>query len=90
MRQYYSSITSKGQVTIPVEIRHRLGVPTPGKLAWVVNDEGKIEVQPIEHTFASLKGTLPPIGRRTVDFDDLIDEAMDERADRIMRNITRQ
>jgi antitoxin PrlF len=88
MRQYYSSITSKGQVTIPVEVRHRLGVSTPGKIAWVVSDEGNIEVKPIEHSILSLQGTLPPLGRQTVDFDDLINEAMEERADRIVRNIS--
>ena len=38
-----SSVTTKGQVTIPVEIRRRLGVRPRDKVAWVVED-GKVSV----------------------------------------------
>ena len=36
MQQYISRITTKGQVTVPVEIRRLLGLPPRGKVAFVV------------------------------------------------------
>ncbi len=40
MKEGFSTITSKGQVTIPVEIRHSLGLKTGDKVAFTVEDSG--------------------------------------------------
>ena len=39
MTQRISSVSSKGQVTIPVEIRRILGVTAQDKVAFVVDDD---------------------------------------------------
>ncbi|MDQ6604405.1 MAG: AbrB/MazE/SpoVT family DNA-binding domain-containing protein [Chloroflexota bacterium] len=50
-------MTSKGQVTIPAEVRKRLGITAGDKLTFVIEDEGKIELRaPIYPTVASLRG----------------------------------
>ncbi|MFL5758762.1 MAG: AbrB/MazE/SpoVT family DNA-binding domain-containing protein [Thermomicrobiales bacterium] len=88
IRQFVANINSKGQVTIPAEIRRHLGISAPGKIAFVIDDEGKVDVRPVAPTIFSLRGTLSPlVGRETVDFDDLIEEAFQEMADRVVRDI---
>ena len=54
-----STVTAKGQVTVPAEARRRLGI-TPGtKLEFVVTDDGRLEVIPRSGSVRQLKGMLP-------------------------------
>ncbi|MDO8691060.1 MAG: AbrB/MazE/SpoVT family DNA-binding domain-containing protein [Dehalococcoidia bacterium] len=39
MKELLSTVTTKGQVTIPVEIRRRLGVTAHDKVAFVLDDD---------------------------------------------------
>ena len=39
MKELLSTVTSKGQVTIPAEIRRRLGVSPHDKVAFIVEDD---------------------------------------------------
>jgi AbrB family looped-hinge helix DNA binding protein len=41
MKEIVSTITSKGQVTIPAEVRRHLGVSQGDKLSFVIGDEGR-------------------------------------------------
>lgn len=45
MREIISNITSKGQVTIPVEIRNYLGIKTHDKIAFVIDEEGNVRLK---------------------------------------------
>jgi AbrB family looped-hinge helix DNA binding protein len=57
MKEFVATISSKGQVTIPVEIRKRLGLNAGRKLAFVVDDEGRVSLRPPTYpTIASLAG----------------------------------
>ena len=56
-----STISSKGQITLPVEVRSRLGVRSGDKVEFVV-EEGKTVVKPVrgeENVFAKWVGVLP-------------------------------
>jgi AbrB family looped-hinge helix DNA binding protein len=56
-RTIWATITSKGQTTIPVEVRRRLGVTKGDRIEFVIDDDGKITVQvPRYPTIASLAG----------------------------------
>jgi AbrB family looped-hinge helix DNA binding protein len=63
MNEMLSSVSPKGQVTIPAEIRRLLGVKTKDKVAFVVGPEGTVELRvPRYSTVASVAGaagTLP-------------------------------
>lgn len=84
MRRITRTVTSKGRVTIPKQIREQLGIDTPGKITFVIGDSGNVELRTAPYTFRDLRGILPPIpGRETEDFDDFFDEAMQARADRL-------
>jgi AbrB family looped-hinge helix DNA binding protein len=84
MRQASSTITSKGQVTIPKSIRDQLGVGPSDRVTFVVLDSGRVEVRPARYTIESLRGIVPtPPGLHTEDFDELFDQAFQERADQL-------
>ncbi|MBW3632797.1 MAG: AbrB/MazE/SpoVT family DNA-binding domain-containing protein [Chloroflexi bacterium] len=85
MRQFVSNVTSKGQVTIPAAIRKHLGVGAPDKITFVVEDDGHVALQPAKFRLRDLRGIVPAIpGRTTSDFDDQIEEAMEDEAARIV------
>ena len=58
--KHSSSISSKGQVTIPVEIRKRLGVSAGDKVDFVV-EQGAVVLRPFrseENPFKKYEGVL--------------------------------
>jgi antitoxin PrlF len=53
----YTTVSSKGQVTLPAEVRKHLGVSTNDKIAFVIQPQGTVEVKtPKYPTLASLQG----------------------------------
>ena len=57
MHQYQSRITTKGQVTIPVEVRRRLGVAPHDTVAFVVTDD-QVQLLPATSVVARTAGML--------------------------------
>lgn len=54
-----ATVTSKGQVTIPVDVRTRLGLSTGDRVEFVLNEEtGHYEVMPATHSVTALKGII--------------------------------
>ncbi|MBI4213233.1 MAG: type II toxin-antitoxin system PrlF family antitoxin [Chloroflexi bacterium] len=57
MKEILSTISSKGQVTVPVEVRRYLGLGKNDKIAFVIQDEGTVEIKaPRYRTVRSLRG----------------------------------
>ena len=56
-----STISSKGQVTVPVEVRHRLGLKSGDKVEFVFEDGRTIlrPVRPEKNPFEEFVGILP-------------------------------
>jgi antitoxin PrlF len=50
-----SSITSKGQVTLPSEVRKHLHVATKDRIAFVIQPGGTVQVKPLR-SILSLRG----------------------------------
>ncbi len=42
MKEIISTVTSKGQVTIPAEVRKYLGIKTNDKIAFVIDQKGAV------------------------------------------------
>ena len=85
MKQIISTITGKGQVTIPAEVRRSLGVAPSDKVVFVIDESGKVEMRSAPYTMASLSGILPALKKpHRADFEDVIAEAREEQAARIM------
>jgi len=58
-----ATITGKGQVTIPAEVRRHLGVKTRDKITFILEPEGRATVQaepyPTIASLAGAAGSLP-------------------------------
>lgn len=79
-----SKMTSKGQTTVPKEVRSLLKLKEGTLMEWIVNEQdGTAMVKPKTLRAVDLAGFLgkPPNGRHvtTEDMDDAIAEAVTER-----------
>jgi antitoxin PrlF len=64
VKEILSTVTSKGQVTIPVEIRQYLGIETGDKIAFVIEDDGSVRIKiPRYPTISSLRGAAGSLKR---------------------------
>jgi antitoxin PrlF len=54
-----ATVTSKGQVTIPVAVRNQLGLAVGDRIEFILNDEtGRYEVMPATRSVTALKGII--------------------------------
>jgi antitoxin PrlF len=64
MREIISTITSKGQVTIPAEVRKHLGIQNNDQVAFVIDAEGKVQLKvPRYQSVASLRGAAGSLNK---------------------------
>jgi len=54
-----SRVTSKGQTTIPKEIRKQLGIKTGDRVAFLLRDDGVL-LRPVKGTLLDLRGSIKP------------------------------
>lgn len=54
-----ATVTSKGQVTIPVDVRTQLGLQPGSRLAFVPTESGGYEIHPETASIKDLKGAVP-------------------------------
>ena len=88
MGEYVATVTSKGQLTLPIAVRRKLGIDPGDQVAIVIEDDNNARLRRVEHDVASVRGLIPaPPGLETDDFDDLIEEAMADHADAVMRRL---
>lgn len=66
-----ATLTTKGQITIPKEVREHLGVDTGDRVSFVVQDDGTVIVTPIMRHVRELGGLLHRPGRRPVSIDQM-------------------
>lgn len=55
--QFTTSVTQKGQATIPAPIRKRLGIKPKGKVSFEINEKNETVIKPVKN-FLALKGSL--------------------------------
>jgi bifunctional DNA-binding transcriptional regulator/antitoxin component of YhaV-PrlF toxin-antitoxin module len=64
MREVTAILSSKGQITIPVEVRRHLAVATGARLAFVIEDDGAVTLRvPQYPTISSLRGAAGALAR---------------------------
>ena len=61
-----ATVTTKGQVTIPKEVREHLGVETGDRLSFVVQADGSVMVKPLTRHVRDLGGLLRRPAQRPV------------------------
>ena len=73
-----TTLTSKGQTTIPKDIRDHLGIEAGDKLRFLVETDGRVVILPATLSVRDLKGSLPK-PPRPVSFGDM-DAAIRKRS----------
>ncbi len=53
-----ATITSKGQITIPKDIRNRLGLETGDKVSFLIDDNGVVNFVPMTKDITTIKGMI--------------------------------
>ena len=77
-KTYIATITSKGQVTIPVQLREELGLAPQDKVVFRMVEGNKVEMEPLPMTLEEAYGSVPPI-TQPEDFAALQQIAQEER-----------
>ena len=65
-----ATMTSKGQVTIPAEVRQRMGLATGDRIEFIELEDGGFAVKPAIDDVRSLKGLLHK-PKKPVNIDDM-------------------
>ena len=80
-----ASVTDRGQVTIPAEVRKLLGIKARDKVNFVIED-GRIALQRPKFTIETAYASIKPL-RTPEDWDERIREAKAERADETLEKM---
>lgn len=76
-----ATVTSKGQVTIPIEVRERLGIEAGARVQFVPRADGTWEFVAARGSVRDIRGIFAPANGKTTiaDMDDAIADAAVER-----------
>jgi antitoxin PrlF len=66
-----TTMTIKGQVTVPREIRDRLGLKSGDKMAFTMLSDGTVVMRPKTRRLAELAGSLTRPGQPKVSVEDM-------------------
>jgi len=84
-REIWASVTERGQVTIPAEVRRALGLGKRDKVIFSMED-GVVKVKKPTFTLETAYASIKPLAG---DVDEMIREAKDEKADRLIEKMRR-
>lgn len=80
-QEHLRSLTSKGQVTLPKDIRERLRLRPGDMVRFVLDEEGRVIVSRAAPSLEEAYGSVPPL-QRPEDFQRLRDDAVEDRVRR--------
>ena len=66
-----ATVTSKGQITIPVQVRETLGLEAGDRVDFVQTEPLKFEIIPATGSVQELKGMLNRKGRKPVSIEEM-------------------
>jgi AbrB family looped-hinge helix DNA binding protein len=80
MKEIVSTVSSKGQVTIPAEIRKHLNISEGDKLSFVIEESGSVRVEaPRYRNVAALRGAAGSL-ETPKSWDEILQIAQEDRA----------
>jgi len=88
MKESLGSVSTKGQITIPQDIRDRLGIKAGDKV-WITVEDSKVVLRPADLSLLAGYRSIPGLKKALTDkeMDDLIDE---ETVEDFKRSISRE
>jgi len=85
MKEIISTMTQKGQVTIPAEIRHLLGLKARDKVVFKI-DKDNILLAPAKYTLETVYGAVKPLNKPE-DLKKLKQTAIKEHVEKIIEEM---
>ena len=59
-----AKVSSKGQITVPKDVRLKLNLKAGDRVLFIVDDDGAVQLHAINKDISSLRGILPPPKRK--------------------------
>jgi AbrB family looped-hinge helix DNA binding protein len=87
-REIRASITERGQITVPAEIRKLLGLEKKGQVSFIV-ENGIVTLRRPMLSLQEVAGSIKPVNMPE-DWEARIREAKEEKAERTIREMQRR
>ena len=58
-----AAVTSKGQITIPIEVRVKLGIKPGDRVLFIENEKGEVVLRPKTGSLTDVRGMLKWTGK---------------------------
>lgn len=81
-KQFDTTITQRGQVTLPAEVRRVLGVKPQEKVTFQI-EGNEVRVVPSQFTVESVRGSIPPL-KEPKSLEQIYQEAGNEYAQHVI------
>jgi AbrB family looped-hinge helix DNA binding protein len=88
VKQILASVTERGQVTIPSEVRRLLGIRAPQKIAFEIDGE-EVRLVPAGPSLDDVFGAVQPL-EKPEDFERITTDAWAEKARRTAGELREQ
>ncbi len=85
MKELTTTLTQRGQVTVPAEVRRLLGLKPRDRVTFTIA-EGEVRLKPVAYSLESAYGSVKP-SRKPEDFDELSRLARDARAEQTLHKM---
>ena len=89
MKELTTTITQRGQVTIPAQVRRLLQVKPRDKVAFTITQTNEVHLAPASFTLESAYGSVKP-SRRPENFKGIARAAKEEKADQTLKELRRR
>ncbi|GMV23222.1 MAG: hypothetical protein AMXMBFR57_31710 [Acidimicrobiia bacterium] len=66
-----ATLTSKGQITVPRQVRDHLRLQTGDAVDFIIDEHGRVHVRAADIDVSDLKGLLHAPGRKPVSLEDM-------------------
>ncbi|MBM3699826.1 MAG: hypothetical protein FJW68_02765 [Actinobacteria bacterium] len=87
MREITTTLTKKGQVTVPVEIRNFFGLKTNDKITFKISD-GIVQISPAKYSIEDVYGIVKPISKPE-NFKKLRETAVNEYVQKVYKELNK-
>jgi AbrB family looped-hinge helix DNA binding protein len=80
-----AKMTSKGQITVPKDVRLKLNLKPGDRVRFVFEADGRVRLSPVKRDISSLRGILPR-PKRAVTIEEMQDAIRGRAVERFLGN----
>lgn len=88
MKEFVSSVSPKGQITLPAEVRRQLGLKPKDKVA-IQLDGDDVRLVPTTFTLESAAGSVPAL-KEARTWEQIDERVKEERDERLLAELNRE